>query len=70
MDQPGSTAVASAMGKNAAMNAPMKGTKRISPARMPHRTGLGTPISQSPMADDRAEAGIEQCLHEKEAAQA
>ena len=70
MVQPGSIAVASAMGKNAAMNAPMKGTNRISPARMPHRTAFGTPISHRPMADDDAEARIEQRLHQKEAAEA
>ena len=46
--QPGSTAAASATGSTAAMNEPTYGTKRSSAPSVPHRIGLGTPISSSP----------------------
>ena len=49
MDQPGSTATARASGKAAAITAPMYGTKRSTAARMPHRIGLGIPMSHKPM---------------------
>ncbi len=48
IDQPGSTAAASASGRAAEMNAPKYGTNRSRPARIPHRAGIGTPISSRP----------------------
>src|SRR5262249_31297902 len=47
--QPGSTAKLTAIGKAAAIHAPRYGTKRSSIARIPHRTGFGTPINVSPI---------------------
>ena len=64
IDHPGSTAAASKMGKTAAMMPPTKGTNRIKPAKIPHSTALGTPMSQAD-ANDAAEARIEGGLSEK-----
>ena len=47
-DQPGSTASARSKGGSSAIGVPMKGTKRISPARNPQRIGFGTPRSHNP----------------------
>ena len=69
MVQPGSTAAAKAMGKNAAMMPPMNGTNRIRPAKIPHSTALGTPMIHKPSGNEHAEAGIEKGLHQKEAAE-
>src|ERR1700722_10456528 len=44
IDQPGSTAAASTIGSAAAIHDPTYGTKRNSAPRMPHSSGLGTPM--------------------------
>ena len=49
-DQPGATASPSSSGGTTAMKLPMKGTKRIRPARMPHSTGFGRPTHHSAVA--------------------
>ena len=69
MLQPGSTAAASTMGKKAAMIDPTNGTKRMSPARMPHSTAFGTPMSQSPTPMTESEGSVEDGLHQEKAAQ-
>ena len=48
---------------------PTNGTKRMSPARMPQSTALGTPMSQSPVADENAEPCVEDSLHQEKTAQ-
>ena len=48
IDQPGSTAAASAIGSPAAMNEPIYGTKRSSADSIPQSTGFGTPIKYRP----------------------
>ena len=53
-----------------AMGVPMKGTKRISPARMPHSTGLGRPMAQSTAEITTAVARVQRDLGEEEARQA
>ena len=68
MLHPGSTAAASAIGKNAAMMLPMKGTKRIRPEDCP-KDGIGHADHQQPDGDDEPEASIEKGLHEKEPAE-
>src|SRR5215216_712112 len=66
IDQPGSTAAASANGKAAAIKAPMYGTKRSTPARMPHSTALGTADQPQPEPDRDAEGGVHDELDEKQ----
>jgi hypothetical protein len=69
MLHPGSTAAASAMGKNAAMMLPMKGTKRIRPAKIAQRTALGTPITHSPMVMTSPKPALRRvCMRKKEPA--
>ncbi len=50
MLQPGSTAAASSSGNTAPPNEPIYGMNRSSPAMIPHRIGLGTPMKNSPPA--------------------
>ena len=49
IDQPGSTAIASASGKIAEMTGPMNGTKRNTSAISAHSGALGTPMTQRPI---------------------